>query len=322
MAVANIGTVYPRSVGFLVLATGLLLAGCSGSEDSVDGAASSRLPEVGTPPQVTRSADLKYPMQSYTLTDGEVRTLSNAQEVLTQQCMRRFGFTYEISDTPSTDNESGTARRYGLSEAANAERYGYANPEVPPTDRNDDRELEPAMLVVLNGPDDIDPNSLPETQEEAEAGGKKGDTVPVGGCSRESYLKLYAPTKGMIDVSFAQTLERDAYMKSRTDPRVTEIIKKWQACMGDGGYSVNDPVSPLEDLGVADDPSGDVATKAAVLDVQCKEKLNLVGVWFSVESAYQKLAVDENVETLTKYQEQSRDRLRYANSLISGQSAE
>lgn len=319
MALANLRVLGTKSAGCLALAAGLLLSGCSGSSDSAGGSGSSKLPDVGTAPKVVRSADLKYPMQAYAPTGGEIRRLSQAQQILIQQCMRRFGFTYDAPDTSSTGAESDTARRYGLSEARDVERYGYASPEVRPAGQGNDHELEPAMLAVLNGPDDVDPDSLPQTQTEAEA--KKGDGVPVGGCSRESYLKLYAPKKGMIDIAFAQSLEREAYKKSRTDPRVTAVIKKWSACMGDGGYTVNDPVSPMKELGVEDDPSSDAAVKAAVLDVQCKAKVNLVGVWFSVESAYQKLAIDDNVETLSKYREQSRDRLRYANSLISARPA-
>ncbi|MEV5385955.1 hypothetical protein [Streptomyces sp. NPDC052721] len=320
MALANLRALGTKSAGCLAVAAGLLLSGCSGSSDSAQGSGSPKLPDVGAAPKVVRSADLKYPMQAFAPAAGEIRRLSQAQQVLTQQCMRRYGFTYDAPDSSSTGAESDTARRYGLSEARDAQRYGYADPGVRPAGRGSDHELDPAMLAVLNGSDDLNPDSLPETQAEAEA--RKGDGVPVGGCSRESYLKLYAPKKGMIDIAFAQTLERQAYMKSRTDPRVIAVIKKWSACMRDGGYDVKDPVSPMKELGVEQDPSGDAAVKAAVLDVQCKEKVNLVGVWFSVESAYQKRAIDDNVETLSTYKQQSRDRLRYANSLISGKPAE
>ena len=67
--------------------------------------------------------------------------------------------------------------------------------------------------------------------------------------------------------------------------------------------------------GTNDALSSPEAINAAKADVTCKEKVNLVGVWYGVETAYQRQSIDRNAEVLDLAKRQLADRLKLAASL-------
>lgn len=295
----------------------LLAAGCSMPGG---GGGSAGEPPIGKVPVLLESRELAYPLAPYVADNQQLGLLGEAQDVLVDQCMRRYGFTYQQRRRAGVGAHRDNHRRYGVSDAAEANRYGYENPQLGATPKPAQQPLGPNEKLVLHGLE-VDPSlQIPGTQEEAETsevattvvGGQK---VPAGGCLRESALKLFTPTKDTVDPMVAQGIGLDAYARSQKDSRVTEVFAAWSACMGKHGYEVTNPVD--QPPGIDDsNAGGPQAIVQAEQDVRCKRETNLVGVWHTVEVAYQQRAIEENAETLDKARRQLDERMRLAATLI------
>ncbi|MDB1086414.1 hypothetical protein PJ985_02340 [Streptomyces sp. ACA25] len=294
---------YPACVLALIGA----LAGCGAALSGED--TGDRLPELGDVPRLTGPATPAYPLDEYLASDEELRLLERAQATLTEECMSRYGFAYRAELPPAPQERQNL--RYGLADAQHAAEFGYALSTDGQEPARPELSLSEAEELVLFGPDGDDP--FPSSWEEATESDAfvevDGQSIPVGGCQRESYLKLYAPVPDSVDIMQPQSVEQEAYTRSLEDPRVREVSEEWSACMAEEGYAADDPVSPQTELGI-DGLSSPEAVAAAEADVTCKAEVNLVGVWYAVEVAYQERALEENAEMLTSAREQHQDRMR------------
>lgn len=296
-------------------ALALVLTGCTQS----GGGDSGKEPAIGQVPTLLESRNLTFPMTAYVPDSRQQDLLLQAQDVLTDQCMKRYGFRFQIARKPSPPEEY--TRRYGLSDPAEVAQYGYDNPP-----RTSSKSPQPAVGpnedLVLHGLQ-VDPSvQIPQTQEEAEksdlatttVGGQK---VPAGGCARESALKLLSPTKDTVDYTVPQTFRSDGYARSQKDSRVVKVIKSWSECMQKNGFTVDSPMGPPP--GINDSNlSSPQAISTAKQDLECKKQTNLVGIWYTVELAYQKRVIEQNAETLDRVKKQLDERMKLAASLIAG----
>ncbi|WDT89279.1 hypothetical protein H0E86_25955 [Streptomyces sp. SCSIO-PteL053] len=307
-------------VSLAVCSSLLSLSGCSiGEARGEEGARGTGVDAID---DVSGAAGLSLPLDSYFASPTQAQILDRAQDVLKMQCMKRYGFSYTPPPLPEVVPVEGIGNRYGIADPADAARFGYGGPDVAP--QADGPHLREDEAAVLNGPDRLDPDSLPNSQEEVDdlpaSTGKanlvNGLVVPPGGCIRESFLKLYAPRSGAVDILFTQDLERESFAKSRADSRVKDAASAWSACMRKSGYEVSDPMNPGKELNLAEDPSGEKATKIAVQDVECKKRANLIKIWFAVESAYQNEILKREADTLKKAKAEHLERIRFAESLV------
>ncbi|MDG5801307.1 hypothetical protein P9869_01190 [Streptomyces ossamyceticus] len=302
----------------LILAA-LVLSGCSEGKTGSD---ADGEPPITKTAVALDTAGLKFPLDGYQATPEQRSTLDRAQIVLTDQCMRRYGFRYSAQPADTSRAEPENTRRYGVSSPERAALQGYAPPVITHAKAPTPGELSPNERLVLFGVDRQDPAKLPRSQEQAEnshAGSQAigGRKVPVGGCLHEANLKLFRPTDDTVDFQLAQNLSFEAYGRSKQDSRVIDAIRAWSTCMAERGYHSDEPVSPVKDLGLGEnDLAGPKAIAAAKQDVACKKKVNLVGVWSAVETAYQQRLIDKNAENLAKAKDQLSDRMRVADSLI------
>ncbi|MGY5115957.1 hypothetical protein ACWC2H_08835 [Streptomyces sp. 900105755] len=298
-------------------AAAVAATGCSAAEGSPTHGASE--PEVSAIPVLADSADLALPLDAYEGTPEERELLVKAQQVLTTRCMDRLGFDYQPPQRSGAAKESPNSRIYGVTDPETAARYGYRSPEETKSaaTRAKGEPLSKAEETALFGAPDLRPDELPKNQQEAER--KSGDGgVPVGGCIRESFLKLYAPDPESVDVLYVFQLKSEADTRARTDSRIERVNARWSACMAKSGYQAKEPMKATEELGFTDaELGGPQAITAATVDVACKKKTNLVGTYYAVQSAYQRRLVEEHAETLNLARRQLRDRLRLAASLIS-----
>ncbi|MFD3326861.1 hypothetical protein [Streptomyces sp. NPDC058701] len=294
----------------------LLLTGCSPS--GTDGPGPE--PAIGAVPALLETRSLAFPLAPYVPDARQLGILDEAQDVLVDQCMRRYGFRYQLRRKAPSADKPGDNRRYGLSDAAEAARLGYENPRMAGASKPPRQSLGPNEQLVLHGLE-VDPSKpVPMNQEEAEnsdaattvVGGQK---VPAGGCLRESTLKLYAPTADTVDGMVPHSFGFDGFTRSRKDSRVVKVIAAWSACMAEHGYTADNPMDPPRGIGDAD-LSGPQAIATAKQDVDCKERTNLVGTWYAVETAYQKQLIERNAETLDRAKKQLDERMRLAASLI------
>src|SRR5262245_43751750 len=81
-------------------------------------------PPVTSTPQVLQVTGLTLPVDAYQPTRAQRAVVNNAVVTLTNACMRRFGFSDALP--PAKPAQPSTlARRYGVTDPAVAEHYGY-----------------------------------------------------------------------------------------------------------------------------------------------------------------------------------------------------
>ncbi|MEV1089814.1 hypothetical protein [Streptomyces microflavus] len=298
----------------------IVLSGCSFGE--AEGEEAGRGTGVDAIDDVDGAEGLSLPLDSYFASSAQAQMLDRAQDVLKKQCMKRYGFSYAPPPLPEVVPVKGIGNRYGIADPADAANFGYGGPDV--ATQADDPPLGEDEAAVFNGPDELDPDSLPNSQEEVDdlpastgnANLVNGLVVPPGGCIRESFLKLYAPRAGAVDILFTQDLERESFARSRADSRVKDAASAWSACMGRSGYEVSDPMNPGKELNLTEDLSGEKATAIAVQDVECKKRANLIKIWFAVESSYQHEVLKREADTLKRAKAEHHERIRFAESLV------
>ncbi|MFE1416279.1 hypothetical protein ACFW6F_36605 [Streptomyces sp. NPDC058746] len=301
-----------------------LLSGCGGG--SAGGDAEPRLGAIEADPA---TAALSFPMDAYTDTEAERIRMGQVQEVLVARCMARYGFTYEAVKPAAAAVGAGAEDRhrylFGLADPEFAAAHGYdksAGGGTPPKPAAP--QLSDSAYVVMNGEQrgvqGGKPLDAPTEEEAAQLDSgltAAGQKVPAGGCGREGFRKLYAPTKDSVDLLFAFGLSSEAHERSKQDSRVVKALAKWSACMDKSGYGgIDTPYDVVEKLGLESDKGGPKAVTAAKADVACKREVNLVGIWAAVEKAYQERLVDEHAETLALYEKQREARFRLAASLV------
>jgi hypothetical protein len=319
----------------LVSAAALTLSGCAGEETAAD--AAGKEPAIGSIEKLSSTEGLEFPIAAYAVTPDQQYQMEKAQNRLIEQCMRRFGFEYAHSAPRLPSGDDSNSRLFGLASAEDAARYGYASPgraaAPAPATRRSHPPLSRTGQTVLNGVDPAAeaeakaqgkaaaPTDEPKSQAEAEkrpATGiiVNGKEVPVGGCGRESALKLYAPNPGSIDILFVFNLGGEAESRALDDSRVRKATTKWSQCMADSGFTTSSPDNVQSDLGLErGELSSPEAITIAKADVACKTKVNYIGIRYAVQTAYEKSLVEEHAETLALFKQQTQDRLRLAAQL-------
>ena len=283
-----------------VAAVVLALAGCSTSSPStVD---ESVEPAIGPVPSIVDSAHLRLPVEDYLPTAEQSDRLSRAQVALVRACLARFGIAYDVVPVPSGayGPVSLTDRRYGITDARLAAQFGYG---LGPRD--------PARMPRPNKPNiGADGENVLSGQGRSVV---NGQAVPPGGCIGEADRGLSSSRTPAADLRRGNDLQLDSFAQSRVDSRVRSVFQAWSACMGRTGFAYADPLSAAGDpafIGSVDQHQ--VAVAGA--DIACKAATNLVGVWFTVEAAYQSRAIAANraAFTATRSAIEARDQLAAA----------
>ncbi len=305
----------------------LVLAGCS----DPDGGGAHGEPEIGEVAVAPAVSSISLPLDAYTDTDAETVRMGQVQQRLLSRCMARYGFPYEEvrpSDPAAAQGPEGRHRAlFGATDPVFAAAHGYdmtagkGRPVKPPA-----APLSESATLVMHGER---PGGQQGAAQPADAASEEeaaqvdsgidfgGQKVPPGGCIREAYRKLYAPTKGSVDLLFPFGLASEAHERSKGDSRVTEVLKNWSACMEKSGYTgLKDPYEVVQKLGLEADTGSPKAVTAAKADVACKREVNLVGIWAAVEKAYQERLVEEHAETLALYKKQREARYKLAAGLL------
>ncbi|WP_405856515.1 hypothetical protein OG361_23465 [Streptomyces sp. NBC_00090] len=311
-----------RSAAVLLLSAGLLLTACSSGEPAV----SADTKPLSDPSKVA-PARLVYPLDPYKTTDEQIRSLEAAQDVLVGDCMKRFGFTYKPPVRP-VPRPKDTSSRYGVTDEAKAARYGYARPggPVPEPDEVPEDSLPPAERLALSGPPlkpkpgggiVLPPLTLEESRKTDSGRTVNGQKVPVGGCGREGYLRLYAEKKEPVELLYVFGMESESSSRAQESPKVAKAVKAWSACMAEKGYRVTDPVSPQAALGLKSevDFGSAKAIAAAKQDVACKKRTDLVALWYTAEAGFQKKLMEEHAETLRQVKVELDERIKKAASV-------
>lgn len=280
------------------------------------------LPSVAAPalrstPVVTDPTALTLPIQAYMPTDGQLAELTDAQGALAQRCMARLGYSYVPPASASTVSGavSGmTDLRYGIHDAVTAAADGYhpaaggggaakQAQEIAAANQALAR-MSPDELYALFGSSASGP--VPTTSAT-----KK---VPAGGCSGQALGEITGGSPFIADL--AQTVNNESYALSLRDPRTLAVFASWSACMKNAGYDYANPNAAVNDPRFQGGTPSALQKATAVADVRCKDQGNVIGVWYSVDTAYQVSLIKKNSRSFQAIGQQDTAEVRNASRLV------
>ncbi|MFI9783592.1 hypothetical protein ACIHEI_08825 [Kitasatospora sp. NPDC051984] len=241
------------------------------------------------------------PVEQYLLTPAQLAQLDYAIGLLTQDCMKRFQFSLDIpAELTHQRTGSQIPRRYGPSDLSEAQQYGYhSRPDedrdlakVPPPE-----DLPAAEQFVLTGNTNTAANSAPTLSG--------GLDIPPGGCRGAAVREIGGGAGSYAGSELAQQIGDTSFMRAKSDDRVTAVNSAWSACMKTHGYAYQTPMDAFSDSQwKGSQMASQLELSVATADVTCKQQTNLIGVWYSVESAFQQQQIQKHAEQLA--QDQSR----------------
>ncbi|MGY0066890.1 hypothetical protein ACWZEH_08650 [Streptomyces sp. QTS137] len=307
-------------------ASALLVSACSSgtTPDTTQNAADGKpiVNKENWPKKIPTSGltkNLTLPLEAYMASYEDQVTIEQAANDLQQSCMKDYGIDLTLpragANPPPSDNDANIERRYGITDRAEAEKYGY---ELPPAlqehTRQTLRDLSGVEVEVLTGHTKPE---LPKAPEGVKAGepfanpgqGTKparaehnGKKLKTGGCIGWSKDQLGV---GEADPIVVAQLAGDSLMQSMEDDKVTKAIAAWSSCMdGKGHTGLADPYKAMDRGVTIDGVPSQESIALAVDDIDCKKQTDLVKIWFGVESAIQDKQITDNKSPLTSIDEQ------------------
>jgi len=271
-------------------------------------------PAITTMPEMVSVTGKSLPLEAFQIGPQALSTISLARQLLIADCMKRFGYTYEIQPSGPPAQADRLSRRYGITDAASAARWGYGGPPGQAPTSKPRRSADPNQALVLTGwPNGrIQPGGTPPAGQNV-----GGLEVPQGGCSGEAGRKLTGDDAGQIgDDPLVRDIDASAYSKAESDPRVLDMQAKWSACMREKGYDYPHSLAVVDAITRTggDAPAAEIQT--ALADVECKGRTNYIGIWFTVESAYQNALIEKNFQALTTIKARADRQISMATSVV------
>ncbi|WP_411069531.1 hypothetical protein [Streptomyces sp. cmx-4-25] len=252
---------------------------------------------------------LELPLESYLPSYADQVVVDTALRTLQTRCMSEYGLTADLprpgANPPPYSNALSIERRYGISDRAQAQKYGYGLPkELTRSLEPVEKGLSGVEVEVLTGrkkPEFAPPKGakvsvghfggVPEPAR-AEHNGKK---LHEGGCAGWSKRRLKVNED---DEGFVSVLASRSISESRPLKPVEKALKSWSACMKGKGRKAADPYRAMEQGYAHGDGTTKNAIELALDDIDCKEQTRLIEVWFKEESAVQKRLIEENKDRL------------------------
>jgi hypothetical protein len=277
-------------------------------------AGSNGRPPITVPPipSATSGQTISLPLDSYADVAGLQQTvLAEAQALLTQKCMTARGFVYTSQATPSQEQAALQTIEYGfgVSSLTDANTYGYrlpASASGPPpaglflggfSSFNALKQQPPAWTVALLG----------------FAPGARIGPVHQESCTNLALSEVYRPGSMQIGDP-VPAIAQEASQWTQTDPRVLAVNSAWSRCMARRGFHYANPQQPADHNWPTQPTAAETAT--AVADVTCKQQVNLINTWLTVEVAYQTALIGQNIGTLADLQASFQSALNRVEALL------
>ncbi|MFJ8012725.1 hypothetical protein [Streptomyces sp. NPDC096339] len=278
-----------------------LLSACSAGDTGASAPSSSPGAPQGRGEihELKDSKALKLPLDDYLVSAADLTAIDEGHASAIARCLARMG----APQAPKVRRDPlvhGNERRYGLADTKLAEQSGYHLPSAARTGE----KYPPSLMPVING----------------EVAEYNGTPVPEGGCGGEAQRELHGAEMQQT-LGTAQRLNTEGFTKSRQDPAVTAVSAAWSKCMKESGHDYPDPTAAINDTEFRGAEPTDREKKVALADVQCKQKVNLIGVWAAAETVYQQQLIKENSAELEKGLAAKRATMSAAASAVSGAAA-
>ncbi|MFI9326134.1 hypothetical protein ACIGZJ_01160 [Kitasatospora sp. NPDC052868] len=285
-----------------------LVSGCATAAPAAPPIAAPPTTPVAPPPAATRVADLHLPIEQYMLTPLQSVQFDWVRKAATGSCMKRYGLDYPAGAKPGPDSPGVRTftpmnRRYGVTEADGAARWGYHLPQAAPAAGAPDQSVAPVALAALPAATrtvllGMDPDN--GTRVTA----YQGKPLPAGGCFAELDRILpgavggpQGPGNGPQGV--VTDIKSASFTESRSAPEVVAATAAWTDCMKGRGFDIPDPLNAPATVTTMRDPApGGAEIAQAVADVDCKGRTNLTGIWFAAESTLQNRAIAAHAKDL------------------------
>lgn len=274
------------------------VSACSGGSGA---STSSSPPALGAVPSNASAASLALPVERYLFTPSQVALLEYAAYESSRTCMQRYGLSAPDVPRPTGVYAGGlVALRYGPADGQSAARYGYHRTAAALVPQGSGPKVtslssfSPAAFLVFTGtaPTGSNANTI--------AAQHNLGTIPAGGC-RAVGDQAIAASAVLAQSPAAEQVKNQGFADSQADPRVTAVVHAWSRCMKTAGYDYASPIDAYGDPRWSTSSVSRVEIDAAVADVACKQKTNLVGVWFAVESAWEvRLMADDRGQLATE----------------------
>jgi hypothetical protein len=256
-------------------------------------------PATAPTPKVTESSQITLPLSRLEFDSRAANLVFTAAQVLRAKCLARFAI--ESTDHTTLDpNSVGPAleRRYGVVDLGTAQKFGYHAPDTGGTKENDKSSgngwnPSQAEFEVTFG---REPDGSALKNQPVDS---TGAVLPQGGCAAEADLTLTGGRTLSLDI--VQQLAGQAAHLAEADARVQEVWAKWSSCMATNGYTYDSPWQPNDQYHGPTPTSDEI--KTAVIDVNCRLKTNLVGIWMIVESGYQRALIAKHEAEIVGVQE-------------------
>lgn len=250
-------------------------------------------------------------------TAEEKIVIERAIEKLTIPCMEAQGFPFFSNIPGATAALAIPEVPYGQLLLERAQKYGYHPPPSEPTG-NDLSEIPSGAVdlqkyaAALNG-DPADTANLINAIDD------RGNVLHVfnrGGCRGKAELQVVADW-GKLE-GYRETIETaigESLGQAFADPRWSEVMAKWSACMKTAGFNyqtIDEPVGQ-----VATGPSAtELEIQTAVADARCREDTQLLTVLNSINWARQLSFTEEHPTVVPEYQALWSAAVRHAAELI------
>lgn len=210
------------------------------------------------------SGQINLPLEAYSLSYRELRTIEYARDLLLAQCLRARGFSWVHFDRRSEPERVDT--RYGPWTRQHAARYGYGGP--PPTPAEQALEAENQRVLA---PEEIAARST---------------------CSdRVNEVTLVEPLPGDI-AAF------DVYQPVLESPEGRALIEEWRRCMSEHGIRTSEKYDEVWSPPGIPPELNEEQIRIALVDVDCKTRTDLVRRMAALEARAQLAIIREHESDL------------------------
>ncbi|MFJ3793985.1 hypothetical protein [Kitasatospora sp. NPDC090091] len=272
-------------------------------------------------PPIPDPVPLSLGLDAYRPTDAEIGQISKAINLLTDQCMQRYGYRY-TAGPPLTafGPASRTDLRYGIHDAKLAAERGY-HPAGDAAVFKDEGEARRQASASMNETERLVLTGGYAGRPGASAGGSSsasvaGRELPKGGCLGEGTQRVTAGRPLVSDL--VQDLNDAAYAKAEADPKTVAAIGAWSTCMAQKGFAYAKPMDAPNDPRFSGPSSTPVEISTALADIDCRTQTNLIGIWYAAETAYQNALVEKNATALAAAKQAKDAALKQAAAVMGG----
>ncbi|UUN28471.1 hypothetical protein [Streptomyces sp. FIT100] len=141
------------------------------------------------------------------------------------------------------------------------------------------------FMVIVGDPGTRRENNPPADEREAmdECSERAVETVP-----------------SFTDNELPDEIKQTSYIKAMESPDVVRSFGRWSECMSTAGYSYKSPMDAMRDprWNWKSRTANQAEVAAALRDVECKKKFDVVNSWFQGEAVIQRAEIDRNKKEL------------------------